>query len=71
MARSKKTTTNIGVTVCDACEGLADGPGAFKGVSGETEDNGASSTSEAFKTGSGARAGGIAVGTISSIRPPT
>lgn len=71
MTGSKKTTTNIGVTVCDACEGLVDGPGGFKGVSDETEVNGASSTSEGFKTGGGARAGGIAGWTISCIRPPT
>lgn len=71
MIESKKTPTDIKVTVRDACEGWVDGWEAFKGVFDEAGGNGGSSTSEADKTGIGARAGGWAGAAISSIRPPT
>jgi hypothetical protein len=58
MIGRKKTTVNSEIKVCDACDFGDDGPEAFKGVFDEAGGNGDSSTSEPFKTGSGARAGG-------------
>jgi hypothetical protein len=73
MIGRKRTIADTEVTVSDACEfgdddgpeafkgvcefGDDDGPEAFKGVD-EAGGNGGSITSETFKTGSGARAGG-------------